>query len=51
LGEVVGRARSQLDRQIAELNEQRGRREQRTRRLNEDLCGLSRAPDMPGTAV
>ena len=50
LAEVVGRARSQLDRRIEELKEQRERLQRRARRLNEDLCELTRTPDAPGTA-
>jgi site-specific DNA recombinase len=51
LAEVVGRARSQIDREIEALKERRARHERRARRLNEDLCELTRVPDAPGTGA
>jgi len=51
LGEVVGRARSDIDRQVEDLRQKRGRHERRARRLNEDLCELAKVPDAPGVAA
>ena len=50
LANVVGRAQAQLDRQIAELKEQRRRRENHARRVNESICELTRAPEAPEVA-
>jgi site-specific DNA recombinase len=50
LADVVGRAQSQLERQIEELKSQRQRRENHARRINESICELTRVPQAPGVA-
>ena len=50
LTNVIGRAQAQLDRQIAELREQRQRRENHARKVNESICELTRVPEAPGVA-
>ena len=50
LTNVIERAQAQLDRQIDELKEQRQRRQNHARRVNESICELARVPDAPGAA-
>ena len=50
LAEVIRRAQGQLQRQIEDLKQQRRLRENRARRINENLCELTKMPYAPGVA-
>lgn len=49
LGEVVGRAKQQINRQIDELKQRRTLRQNRAKRVNEDIFELTRSAAMAAT--
>ena len=50
LADVIRRATEQLHRQVEDLKQQRERRENHARRINEGICELSKTPYAPGVA-